>query len=56
MLKWKKDWDNIGGFSLVEQGIWKSPALAKNFLILFPTTKKNFQISRLSHQIFIPLH
>ena len=70
MLKWKKalqriiirfsnfgpNWDNIGGFSLMGQGIGKSPALAKNLLILFPTTKKNFQISRLSRQIFIPLH
>ena len=36
------------------QGIGKSPALAKNLLILFPTTKKNAAISRLSHQICIP--
>ena len=38
------------------QGIGRSPAPAKNVLILFPTTKKNPPISRLSHQIFIPLH
>ena len=50
------NWDNIGGFSLMGQGIGKSPALAKNLLILFPTTKKNPPISRLSLQIFIPLH
>ena len=69
-LKWKKalkriiirfsnfgpNWDNIGGFSLMGQGIGKSPALAKNLLILFPTAKKNPPISRLSHQIFISLH
>ena len=65
MLKWKKTlqriiirfsnfgptWDNIGGFSLMRQGIGRSPALAKNLLILFPTTKKNHPISRLSYQI-----
>ena len=70
MLKWKKDLqriiirfsnfgpnsDNIGGFSLMGQGIGRSPAPAKNVLILFPTTKKNPPISRLSQQIFIPLH
>ena len=70
-LKWKEtlqriiirfssfgpNWDNIGGFSLMGQvKIGKSPALAKNLLILFPTTKKNLPISRLSHQIFIPLY
>ena len=69
MLKWKKktlqriiirfsnfgpNWD-IGGFSLIGQGIGKSPALAKNLLIFFPTTKKNLPISTLSYQIFIPL-
>ena len=51
-----QNWDNTGGFSLMEQGIGKSPALVKNLLILFPTAKKNLPISRLSHQIFIPLH
>ena len=38
------------------QGLSRSPALAKNLLILSPTTKKNPLISRLSNQIFIPLH
>ena len=39
------------------QEIRRSPALAKNLLILSPTTtKKNPLISRLSNQIFIPLH
>ena len=70
MLKWKKalqriiirfsnfgpNWGNIGGFSLIGQGIGKSPAPAINLLILFPTTKKNPPIRRLSHQTFIPLH
>ena len=70
MLKWKKalqriiirfsnfgpNWDNIGGFSLMGQGIEKSPAPARHLLILFSTTKENAPISRLSHQIFIPLH
>ena len=50
------NWNNIGGFSPMGQGIGKSPALAKNLLILFPTTKKNPPISRLFLQIFIPLH
>ena len=48
------NWENIGGFSLMGQGIGRSPALAKNVLILFPHTTKNPPISRLSHQIFIP--
>ena len=69
-LKWKKalqriiirfsnfrpNWVNITGFSLMGQRIARSPALAKNLFILFPTIKKNPSISRLSHQIFIPLH
>ena len=69
-LKWKKalqrviirfshfgpNWDNIGGFFLMTQGIGRSPALAKTLLILFPTPKKNPPISRLSHQIFIPIY
>ena len=50
------NWDNIGGFSLMGQGIGRSPALAKNLLTLFSTTKKNPPISRFYHQIFIPLH
>ena len=50
------NWDNIGGFSLMGQGIGKSPAIPKNLLILFSITKKNLPINRLSHQIFIPLH
>ena len=49
------NWGNIGGFSLMVQGIGRSPALAKNLFIFFPTTKKNPPISRLFHQIFIPL-
>ena len=54
MLKWRKNlqriilrfsnfgpnWDNIGGFSLMGQGIGKSPAPAKNLLILFPPPRK----------------
>ena len=38
------------------QEIGRSPALVKNLLILFPTTKENSPISTLSHQIFVPLH
>ena len=48
--------DNVRGFSLMRQEIGRSPALVKNLLILFPTTKKNPPISRHSHQSFIPLH
>ena len=40
----------------MRQGIGRSTALAKNLLILFPTTKRNPPNSRLSHQIFILLH
>ena len=35
------NWNQIAGFSLLGQGIRKSPALAKYLLILSPTTRKN---------------
>ena len=54
MLKWKKvlqriiirfsnfgpSWDNIGGFSVMGQGIGRSPALAKIFSFCSPPSRK----------------
>ena len=39
--KFDPNWDQIGGFSLLGQGIKRCPALIKNLLVLYPTTKKN---------------
>ena len=43
------NWDQTAGISLLVQEI-KSPALAKNLLILSPTTMKNPPLLRLPHQ------
>ena len=39
--KFGPNWDQIAEFSLLEQRIKRSPALAKYFFILSPTTRKN---------------
>ena len=49
-------WDQIAGFSLLGQRIRRSPALAKNLLILSTNTRKNSPLSRLPQQMFILFH
>ena len=48
------NWGNIGGFSLMGQGNMEQSSTSQKLLILFPSTKKNPPISRLTHQTFSP--
>ena len=49
------NWDQIAGFSLLGQRIRRSPALAKNLLILSHNIRKKLPFSRLPQQMFILL-